>query len=631
MLKRLARLSPVLLLLIGALPSYAQDAADATTQRPSVLFINVDDLNDWNQVLGGHPQALTPNLAALAERGMTFSRAVCASPVCFPSRTALMTGIHPANTGVISNFNWGRPWRYYVPEAVTLPMHLANHGYSTVGGGKNFHNADAPEFDTYFRRPREPAVIPDSGYRLGDIRWGVTAADPLEMPDARVVTWGIDRLGRAEADEPLLLSIGIYRPHVPWVVPQQYFDRHPLDELQLPETIEGDVDDLPQRLQLLTRNEAKFGLGYHQQLVDAGQDINFVRAYLACVSFADDQLGRLIEAWDNSPHAENGYIVLWSDHGYMLSEKSAWSKMKPWYDACHSNLMVIGPGIEPGSVCGRAVSLLDVYPTLVELLDLPLPDAQALDGNSLAPLLSDPDTDWDRPVVMSHEADGIRYDTVLGNRYRLTRTITGETELYDHDQDPHEWHNLARDPSPEHQAVIDRLCGHLSFTYPAIPADGWVEAEDIPTQSASDHGLRGNFHFPLAMDGASGGRVVHAQVPRGAGCYIDFVLQIDRPGTYRIEAAVQHIQPGTFVAYFDTVRPLAAQADHDFEMPRLENAIAAPADAGPDNRPVETITLGEAQVTDPGLHILRFMREAGDNPHLRVDRIRLLPVEAPEP
>ena len=333
----------------------------------------------------------------------------------------------------------------------------------------------------------------------------------------------------------LFLSIGIFRPHVPWVVPQEYFDKYPLEDLQLPERRADDLDDLPERFKLLAHNEAKFGKDYNKKVVAAGHDREFVRAYLACVTFADEQLGRLLDAWEASPHAATGYIVLWSDHGFMLGEKEGWSKMKPWYDSAHSNLMIAGPGIRKGAVCNKAVSLQDIYPTLIDLLKLPSP-AHKLDGNSLLPLLENPDADWDKPVVMSHEADGIRYDVVLDNNYRMTRLITGETELYKLADDPHEFDNLARDT--EHAPVIERLAKHLTFRYPEIPQDGWIEAEAIPSQTSADYGRRGNCHFPQVLRGASGGRVVCADLLAGSGSYIDFVLDVRNAGAYAIGASL---------------------------------------------------------------------------------------------
>ena len=333
----------------------------ASAERPSVLFLNIDDWNDWNSVLEGHPQAVTPHLERFAARSVTFTRAICASPVCFPSRTALFSGLHPARTGALSNPNWGNSWRSYVPHAVTLPQLFSAQGWTSIGIGKNFHNKDADEFDEYTRRGKEPKAIPSTYKDLNPSgRWGVAAVPATEMPDYLAVSKGIETLESHR--DSLFLALGIYKPHVPWVVPQEYFDRHPLENLIMPERRADDLDDLPDRFRLMAHNEGKFGPGYHATLEANGYDREKVQAYLASVSFADEQVGRILDAWYASSHAENGYVILWSDHGYQLSEKEGWSKMKPWFDSARVNLMIAGPGLAKGVFCDKAVSLLDLYP-----------------------------------------------------------------------------------------------------------------------------------------------------------------------------------------------------------------------------------------------------------------------------
>jgi len=580
-------------------------------RRPSVLFINVDDWNDWNQVLRGHPQAITPHIERLAQKGVTFSHAICASPVCFPSRTALFSGVHPARSGCISNFNWRNHWRTYVPDAVTLPKHLARHGWQTIGIAKNLHNKNRTEFGQYIGRTKEPRKAPGTGIRLNPSgHWGVAAVPVTDMHDYISVSRGIEKIDAV--DGSLFLSIGIFRPHVPWVVPREYFDKYPLEDLQLPERRADDLDDLPERFKLLAHNEAKFGKNYNKKVVAAGHDKEFVRAYLACVTFADEQLGRLLDAWEASPHAANGYIVMWSDHGYMLGEKEGWSKMKPWYDSAHSNLIIAGPGVRKGAICNKAVSLQDIYPTLIDLLRAP-PPAHKLDGNSLLPLLKSPDTEWNRPVVMSHEADGIRYDVVMDNDYRMTRLITGETELYKLVDDPHEFNNLAK--SPEHAPTIARLSKHLTFRYPAIPDDGWIEAESIPCQTSADYRRRGNCHFPQAATGASGGRVVRADLLAGKGSYIDFVLDIREAGTYTF-GAVAAAGGACTVSAADVVDD-AAQADAEYPMRTIGVIEGERAKVV-----FRSAVLGEVAFDQPGLKLIRFMSNVPKQ-RLQVDRIQL--------
>ena len=599
------------LCLAASTPSFQMASAERTSvaERPSVLFLNIDDWNDWNSVLKGHPQAITPNLERFAARSVTFTRAICSSPVCFPSRTSLFSGLHPARTGAKFNFNWGNPWRSYVPDAVTLPKHFSAQGWKSIGIGKNFHNQDMAEFDEYTRRNKEPKAIPKTYRNINSSgRWGVAAVPPPQMPDYISVSKGINAL-ESNRDH-LFLALGIFKPHVPWVAPQEYFDRHPLKSLVMPEGRADDLDDLPERLKLMAHNEAKFGPNYHRKVVAAGYDKEMVQAYLACVSFTDDQVGRILDAWYASPHAESGYVVLWSDHGYQLSEKEGWSKMKPWYDSARVNLMIAGPDLAKGAFCDKAVSLLDLYPTLVELLKLPAPP-QKLDGNSLVPLLKNPQADWDKPVLMSSEADGIRYDVVMDNDYRMTRLATGETELYKLADDPHEFTNLAS--KPEYAEVIAKLSRHLSFKHPKPGKDGWLEAEDIPRQSSSDFGQRGNFHYPKAQAGSSQGKVVCADLRAGTGSYIDFVLDVQAPGTYRLSATMS--SGGACSVLVDDVKNDAAQADAGYPM-RTVGSLEA-------TNVRKDVSLGVVRFDQPGLKIIRFVSDVPKQ-QVEFDRIRIL-------
>jgi len=609
---RAAVLVALLCILVATEPVSARDGGTLEGTRPSVLFINVDDWNDWNQVLRGHPQAITPHIDRLAQKGVTFCSAICSSPMCFPSRTALFSGIHPARSGCIANSNGLNRWRTYVPDAVTLPRHLARHGWQTIGIAKNLHNGNEPEFGEYIGRAKEPKKVRGTGVNLNPSgRWAVADVPATQMPDYISASRGIEKI--EAIDGSLFLSIGIFRPHVPWVVPQEYFDKYPLEDLQLPERQADDLDDLPERFKLLAHNEAKFGKDYNKKVVAAGHDKEFVRAYLACVTFADEQLGRLLDAWEASPHAATGYIVLWSDHGFMLGEKEGWSKMKPWYDSAHSNLMIAGPGIRKDAVCNKAVSLQDIYPTLIDLLKLPSP-AHKLDGNSLLPLLENPDADWDKPVVMSHEADGIRYDVVLDNTYRMTRLITGETELYKLADDPHEFNNLAQDT--EHAPVIERLSEHLTFRYPDIQPDGWIEAEAIPSQTSADYGRRGNCHFPQALRSASGGRVVCADLLAGKGSYLDFVLDVRIAGSYAIGATLS-TGGACSVSVADVVDD-AAQADADYPMKNIGTVETGKNGSGP----FRDVSFNTFTFDQPGLKLVRFMSNVPKQ-RLQVDRIQL--------
>jgi arylsulfatase A-like enzyme len=578
--------------------------------RPSILFLNIDDWNDWNSVLKGHPQAITPNLKLFAARSVTFTRAICASPVCFPSRTALFSGLHPSQTGALSNSNGGKSWRSYVPKAITIPKHLSNQGWKSIGIGKNFHRRDQAEFNQYFTQNQKVKAVKNSLIRLNpSATWGIAAVPVSKMPDYLTVSQGIKTL--KSTSDSLFLSLGIYRPHVPWIVPKKYFDMYPLTTLLMPEKRPNDLDDLPSRFKLLAHNEAKFGPGYHQKLVTAGHDKNKVRAYLASLTFADEQIGRILDAWYASPHADNGYVVLWSDHGYQLSEKEGWSKMKPWFDSARVNLMIAGPGLANGEVCNKAVSLIDLYPTLVELLKLPKPP-QNLYGKSILPLLQKPQTKWDKPVLMSSEIDGIRYDVVMDNDYRMTRLVTGETELYKLTDDPHEFSNLAA--NPEYNNIIAKLSRHLSFRHPKIKKDGWLEAEETPCQTSADFGQRGNYHYPKLLAGSSKGKVVCVNLIKGIGSYIDFVVNIENPGDYQLKVAIN--AQGACSLSTSAVVDDAKQADASYPMNTLLR-IAKSSSNG-----FQALSAGTVTFKRKGLYILRFKSEVKSQ-LLQIDRIQL--------
>lgn len=585
------------------------NAQEAT--KPSVLLINVDDWNDWNSVLKGHPQVITPGIERLAEQGVTFTNAICASPSCVPSRPAFFTGIAPSRSGNISNDHGKYPWRFYVgPETVTIPKLCSQNGWYSIGIAKNFHRGDSPEFDTYIPPFKTPRRLKKVGVKLNSSAvWDIADMPASDMGDYQAASAGIEAIQSHEG--PLFLSVGIYRPHVPWIVPKEYFDMYPCETLQLPEALADDLDDLPERLKLVAAFEAKFGKGYHEMLVKNGYDKDFVRAYLASVTFADEQVGRLLEAWYASRYAETGYVVLWSDHGYMLGEKNAWSKIKPWYDSSRSNFMIAGPSLPKGVMCDKAVSLLDLYPTLIELLDLPKPP-QILDGNSLVPLLNNPGAEWDRPVRMTSQMDGVFFESILSNEFRMTRLATGETELYKLANDPHEFNNLAM--NPDYAPVIEQLEKHLSFSYPEIQADGWVEAELIPAQTSADYKLRGNFHYPLADASASGGRVVGALLRTGAGSYIEFIVDLPSAGTFRLEGTIA--STANLSVLVDDVVNDAAQADAGYTMEQI--GCVEPSATLAD------IALGVVNFDEPGLKIIRFVAGRKLKRVVKFDRLRLL-------
>ncbi|MCH2208762.1 MAG: sulfatase-like hydrolase/transferase [Lentisphaerales bacterium] len=526
----------------------------------------------------------------------------------------MFTGLHPAKTGALANSHSGRPWKSYVAGAATLPKYLSKYGWKSFGIGKNFHNKDKGEFDIYYGRAKEIKATKKSFVKLNPSgTWGVATVPTSKMPDYISVSQGIKAL--ESTSESLFLSLGIYRPHVPWIVPQKYFDMYPLNSLQMPKTIPNDLEDLPVRFQRIAHNDAKFGPGYHKKLVKTGNDRQKVRAYLASLTFADEQVGRILDAWYASPHSKNGYVILWSDHGYQLSEKEGWSKMKPWFDSARVNLMIAGPGLTEGEFCDKAVSLIDLYPTLVDLLKLPQP-SQKLHGKSLVPLLKNPQMEWDKPVLMSSELDGCRYDTVMANNYRMTRLVTGETELYKLAEDPHEFNNIAA--QAESKEVIEKLERYLSFNYPVIENQRWLEAHDIPSQISSDFGQRGNFHYPESQADASEGGLMCAVLRKGVGSYLEFVIKVDEPGDYQLKISLN--AQGPLTLFTAPVVNDATQADAGYSMSKVQKIGKSKSST------LESVAIKKLSFKQSGLHLLRFSSELKSQ-KLKIDRLLFRKIE----
>ena len=412
--------------------------ADEPVQRPNVLFIAVDDLNDWVGVLGGHPQARTPNIDRLARRGVLFTHAYCAAPACNPSRVALLTGIRPSTSGIYHN---SQPWRPVLPKAVTLPQHFMKHGYYVAGSGKIFHGRfeDPPSWHDYLRRRRDPrptaSVRRDPHSRAGGIVWGRLDVTDAEMSDYLMVDYAIEQL-RKKHTQPFFLACGLFRPHMPWQVPSKYYDLFPLDEIVLPQVPDNDLADIPPAGIRMARPQ-----GDHATILKTDNWRYAVQAYLASIAFADAQVGRLIDALDASPYADHTIVLLWTDHGWHLGEKKHWRKFALWEEATRTPLIIIAPGVtKKAAVCHRPVSLIDIYPTLIDLCGLP--DRKELEGQSLRPLLVNPERAWDRPAVTTH---GRGNHAVRSQRFRYIRYADGSDELYDHDTDRMEWKNLATD------------------------------------------------------------------------------------------------------------------------------------------------------------------------------------------
>lgn len=405
--------------------------------HPDVLFIAVDDLNDWVGHLGGHPQAKTPNIDRLVARGTAFTNSHCAAPACNPSRAALMSGLRPWETGIYTN---GDPAQGVLKDITTINRHFLASGYNTRGGGKIYHGFGSEgRDDTWTEWAGLFPSVNDhdanlNGLQSGHFDWGAIQAAPQDMGDYKATSWAIDHLQKAPTDQPLFLALGFIKPHLPWYVPQLYYDRFPLADIQLPITRENDLDDVPDAGKKMARPE-----GDHAKVLQGNQWKKAVQAYLATISFLDDQVGRLLDGLDASPRKDKTIIVWWTDHGWHLGEKQHWRKFALWEKATRTSMAIIAPGItQPGSTCAASVDYTHIYPTLCELTGLPTPPH--VQGASLMPLLKNPATTWDQYAVCTH---GKGNHAVRDSQWRYIRYADGSEELYDYSKDPHEWTNLA--------------------------------------------------------------------------------------------------------------------------------------------------------------------------------------------
>lgn len=439
-------------------------STDKKPGSPNILFISIDDLNDWVGPLGGLSIVKTPNIDKLAKQGVTFTNAHCASPACAPSRLSIMTGVQPSKTDVMQN-TWydGPEWREIpiLGKIETIEEFFKNRGYKTLAGGKIYHTlsppwqtinqAEAENWDFYFPsvhipipyqiRAEESVIFPPHfrGRRHPWFTWGPISIPDEKMADHHVVDWARYELNQKH-EKPFFIACGIFRPHMPWEVPQKYFDMYPIDEIPDLAIRENDLEDA-------------YDAGrrsWHKFVLENKQWKHVIQAYLASVTFADSQVGRLLEGLQNSAYAENTIIVLWSDQGMHIGEKEHWEKFSLWEESTRVPLIIKAPGItKPGTRCSEPVSLLDIYPTLADLAGYEVP--LHCDGKSLLPQLRDVSNPTGLSALTSFRFPGAGGQkvghTLRSNRYRyIYYEDNSLEELYDHQNDPNEFYNMAYDP-----------------------------------------------------------------------------------------------------------------------------------------------------------------------------------------
>jgi len=451
----------------------------ANPDRPNVLFLAVDDMNDWIGCLEGThpgegPRALTPNIDKLAARGVNFTNAHTAGVFCAPSRAAIFSGQYASTTGCYTSAN------YFVnrPAIESLQMKFAEAGYTTLGAGKLFHHPvgaiDQRGWTEFFLRSREqrengwpldswsegtpfPRPFPASPYNEGQeitgglfLEWaGIPDEREEEMADTMRVNWAVEQLEK-DHDKPFFLACGIYAPHYPHYCPQKYFDLYDPEEIALPRYKADDLSDLPPKIEKMKSHRLRI----RQKLEDLEALDDAIHGYLACISYADAMMGRILDALETSPYAGNTIVVLWSDHGYHLGEKN-WGKHTLWERTSNVPFIWAGPGVAEGVRSDVTVSLIDMYPTFVEICDLPEPH-QALEGTSLASTLEEPSEAEDRNVFLPHMNPG--EFAIMNRDWRYIRYGEDGEELYHVREDPHEWHNLASDPA--HAGRIEEMRKH---------------------------------------------------------------------------------------------------------------------------------------------------------------------------
>jgi arylsulfatase A-like enzyme len=428
-------------------------------QKPDVLFIAVDDLNDWTSYLGGHPQTKTPNIDRLVARGTAFTNSHCAAPACNPSRAALMSGLRPWQTGIYTN---GDPAQGVMKDVLTLNRHFLASGYNTLGGGKIYHGYGSEgRTDSWTKWEGLFPSIQEheenlNGLNRGHFDWGPVDAKTSDMGDYKATDWAISHLKTAPTDKPLFLALGYIKPHLPWYVPKEYYDRFPLADIQLPVTKEHDLDDIPKAGVRMAGPE-----GDHAAVIKGDQWKKAVQAYLATISFLDDQVGRLLDGLDQSPRKDKTIIVWWTDHGWNLGEKEHWRKFALWEETTRTSMAIVAPGVtKPGTTCAAPVDYLNMYPTICELTGLHVPEH--VKGASLMPLLKDPAAKWDGVAVCTH---GKGNHAVRDATWRYICYADGTEELYDHTKDPYEWSNLAK------EVGMSEIKARLGASIPAADAE----------------------------------------------------------------------------------------------------------------------------------------------------------------
>ena len=538
-------------------------ALGACAAPPNVLLIVCDDLNDYVETLGGHPQTQTPNIARLIQSGVSFTQAHCNIPICNPSRASFITGIYPHTSQVYGFEQWNA--NMVLKNSRSMMKHFSAHGYHSLGTGKILHNHGYQEWDEFGNgadygpfahdgkkkdaHPDVPAPFRDdfgavdgsygplknlegTPYHWAGGNWKKKETIRYTSEDDRDLTadekngrWAVEKLKGFAADpdsKPFFMGVGFIRPHTPLIVPQKYFDRFPLDSIRLPDIQTGDVEDTFKRTieSIEDDRSGDRGSKMYDSLVASHRGNRelalrkFIQAYLASVASVDDLVGDMLAVIDGSPLKDNTIIVFTSDHGWGMGEKDYLYKNSLWQESTRVPLAIRAPGVsKAGAQSDRPVSLIDLYPTLLDLCALPSDtvineEGRALEGHSLKPLLIDPVAGaWSGPDAVltamykwAKYYDPAKQNYSLRNRdWRYIRYENGKEELYHCARDPHEWTNLAGDPEFGHRVATfrEQLLARIPASKPAPQrtAEDW-KAEYFKKHPQADANQDGTLTWP---------------------------------------------------------------------------------------------------------------------------------------
>lgn len=469
---------PLLSLIVAALFGYFTTTLNAAepSAKLNVLFIATDD---WRPEIACYGVAgiKTPNVDKLALQGVRFDKAYCQFPLCNPSRSSMLTGRYPTTTGVLDNTV---AFRDAHPDWVTLPQHFKNHGYVTARTGKIYHGgiddplawgevndgnqaaaAKAAE-KAKENAPKTPAKKKGQDPALSD-RIVALDGDGESHNDYHSAARGIAFLEKYKS-QPFFIAVGFSKPHSPPTAPQKFLDMYDPKDIALPPDFAAHPtvpEGFPQASVPMRNGDLFIG---RDASPEAAREM--IRAYRASASWADWNIGRVLDALDRLQLADKTIVVFFGDHGYHLGEKGKWSKHNSLFEvATRVPLVVRVPGAAKGQTCAHPVQLLDVYPTLAELCGIP---AAGVQGHSFATLLRDPRSSWTHPAISVCRNNGAFGRSIRTERWRYSDWDSGDAGevLFDHTNDPHELKNLAADPA--HAKTVAELKSQLNEKLPPL-------------------------------------------------------------------------------------------------------------------------------------------------------------------